>query len=142
FAGAMGCVQQMPSVFRRYAMDYNRDGKKDPWSIEDCIGIIARFMHQKGWKNGKQVAVPAHYKGKRFTKLKTGYKHRYTLTTLKKYGVTPKTTFNRPKTALIKLHNTHRDELWLGAKNFTVLTRYNASSNYGMAIYKIAESLR
>jgi membrane-bound lytic murein transglycosylase B len=142
FAGAMGCVQQMPSVFRRYAMDYNKDGKKDPWSIEDCVGIIARFMHQKGWKNGHQVAVRAHYKGKRFTKLKTGYKHRYTLAILKKYGVRPKTVFNESRASLIKLHDTHHDELWLGAKNFIVLTRYNASSNYGMAIFKIAESLR
>jgi membrane-bound lytic murein transglycosylase B len=142
FAGAVGCVQQMPSVFRRYGMDYNKDGKKDPWAIEDCVGVIARFMHSNGWKNGKQVAVQAHYKGKRFTKLKTGYKHRYTLATLKKYGITPKTTFNEPKASLIKLHDANYDELWLGAKNFRVLTRYNASSNYGMAIFKIAESLR
>ena len=142
FAGAIGCVQQMPSVFRRYGMDYNRDGKKDPWAIEDCIGVIARFMHKNGWKNGKQVAVRARYRGKRFNKLKTGYKHRYTLATLKKYGITPVTRFNEPRASLIKLHDSSYDELWLGAKNFRVLTRYNASSNYGMAIVKIAEAIR
>ena len=142
FAGAIGCVQQVPSIFRKYGMDYNGDGKKDPWAIEDCVGVIARFMHRNGWKNGRQVAVRADYKGKRFTKLKSGYKHRYTLTVLKKYGITPKSRFNETKASLIKLHGTNYDELWLGAKNFRVLTRYNASSNYGMAIHKIAQSLR
>ncbi len=142
FAGAIGCVQQMPSIFRRYGMDYNKDGKKDPWCIEDCIGIIANFMHKNGWKNGHQVAVRARYKGKRFGKLRTGYKRRYTIATLKKYGVTPTVKFKEHKASLIKLHDSTHDELWLGAKNFRILTRYNASSNYGMAIHKIAEAVR
>jgi len=142
FAGAMGCAQQMPSVYRRYGLDYNKDGKKDPWCIKDCVGIIAKFMHQNGWKNGAQVAIKARYKGKRFKGLKTGYRHRYALTTLKKHGITPTSRFRESKAALIKLRNDTHDELWLGAKNFRVLTRYNASSNYGMAIHKIAQSVR
>ena len=142
FAGAMGCAQQMPSVYRRYGLDYNKDGKKDPWCIEDCVGIIAKFMYKNGWKNGAQVAIKARYKGKRFKGLRTGYKHRYTLPTLKKHGVTPRSRFRESKASLIKLHNDTHDELWLGAKNFRVLTRYNASSNYGMAIHKIAQTVR
>lgn len=142
FAGAIGCVQQMPSVYRRYGMDYNHDGKKDPWDLEDCIGVIARFMHSNGWKNGKQVAVPAKYNGKRFTLLRTGYKRKYTLSTLKKYGITPQYKFDQSQAALIKLRNNTHDELWLGGKNFKVLIRYNPSSNYGMAIHKIAESIK
>jgi membrane-bound lytic murein transglycosylase B len=142
FAGAIGCVQQVPSVFRKYGMDYNGDGKKDPWAVEDCIGVIARFMHQNGWKNGGQVAVRAHYSGRRFNRLKTGYKRHYSLGTLKKNGVTPAAPFRESSASLIKLHDSSQDELWLGAKNFRVLTRYNASSNYGMAIYKIAEYVR
>jgi membrane-bound lytic murein transglycosylase B len=142
FAGAVGCVQQVPSIFRRYGMDYNGDGKKDPWSIEDCVGVIARFMHKNGWKMGRQVAVRARYKGTRFTKLKTGFKTRYTLATLKKYGVVPVSRFTESKASLLKLHDSCCDELWLGAKNFRVLTRYNPSSNYGMAIVKIAQAIR
>jgi len=142
FAGAIGCVQQMPSIYRKYGMDYDRDGKKDPWSIEDCVGVIARFMHSKGWKNSGQVAIPAIYDGKRFTKLRTGYKRVYTLTTLKKYGVTPKYRYRESKASLIKLRDSSSDELWLGAKNFKVLMKYNPSSNYGMAIHKIAKSIK
>ena len=142
FAGAIGCVQQMPSVYRRYGMDYNKDGKKNPWDMEDCIGVIARFMHSKGWKNGRQVAVPAKYNGKRFKRLKTGYKRSYSLKKLKKNGVVPKYRFDQSKASLLKLRNNTHDELWLGAKNFKVLMRYNPSSNYGMAIHKIAEAIK
>ena len=142
FAGALGCVQQMPSVYRRYGMDYNKDGKKNPWDMEDCIGVIARFMHQKGWNNGSQVAIKARYKGKRFTTLRSGYKRVYPLSTLKKYGVTPISKFYESKASLLKLRNNTHDELWLGAKNFKILMRYNPNSNYGMAIHKIAEYVK
>ena len=142
FAGAMGVVQQMPSIYRKYGMDYNKDGKKDPWSAEDGIGIIARFMHQKGWKQDAQVAVRANFKGTRYKGIKTGYKTSYTLSKLKKYGIIPKYRYNYRKAKLIKLYDKTYDELWLGAPNFKVLVRYNPSSNYAMAIHKIAQHVK
>ncbi len=66
FAGAMGCVQQVPSIYRAYGMDYNNDGIKNPWDLEDCIGIIARFMRQNGWRNGLSAAVKTNFTGKRY----------------------------------------------------------------------------
>ena len=142
FAGAMGVVQQMPSVYRKYGMDYNGDGKKDPWSAEDGIGIIARFMHQNGWKQDAQVAVRANFKGKRYKGIKTGFKTSYTLSKLRSYGITPQSTYHFSKAKLIKLYDKEYDELWLGAPNFRVLIRYNPSSNYAMAIHKIAEHVK
>ncbi|MFT7824315.1 MAG: lytic murein transglycosylase [Sulfurimonas sp.] len=142
FAGAMGVVQQMPSVYRKYGMDYNRDGKKDPWSAEDGIGIIARFMHKNGWKQDAQVAVKAKFRGKRYRGIRTGYKTSYLLSKLKKYGITPESSYLYRKAKLIRLQDKEYDELWLGAPNFTVLVRYNPSSNYAMAIHKIAEHVK
>ncbi|MBD3790744.1 MAG: lytic murein transglycosylase [Campylobacterales bacterium] len=142
FAGAMGVVQQIPSVYRKYGMDYNGDGKKDPWSAEDGIGIIARFMHKNGWKEDAQVAVRADYKGKRYKGLKTGYKTSYTLSKLRSFGITPKTHYRYTKARLIKLTDKASDELWLGAPNFRILIRYNPSSDYAMAIHKIAQHIR
>lgn len=142
FAGAMGVVQQMPSVYREYGMDYNGDGKKDPWSAEDGIGIIARFMQQNGWKQDAQVAVRADFKGKRYKGLKTGYKTSYTLSKLRNFSVTPKSPYPFRKARLIKLRDQNHDELWLGAPNFRVLVRYNPSSNYAMAIHKIAQHVK
>lgn len=142
FAGAIGSVQQVPSVYRRFGMDYDKNGKRDPWSLKDSIGIIAKFMHNKGWRKGGQVAIPARYKGKRYRGLRTGYKTSYSLSTLRKHGVIPTKRFNEPKASLLKLHNTTHDDLWLGARNFKVLTQYNASTNYGMAIYLIAQAVK
>jgi membrane-bound lytic murein transglycosylase B len=142
FAGAMGVVQQVPSVFLKYGMDYNRDGKKDPWDLEDGIGIIAKFMHKNGWKKGAQVAVPTTFKGKRYTRLKTSHKRMLPLKTILRYGITPLEPFEEPKAYLLKNRNLTHDDIWLGAKNFRVLTRYNNSTSYGMAIHLIAQAVK
>jgi len=142
FAGAMGMVQQVPSVFRKYGMDYNRDGKKDPWDLEDAIGIIAKFMHKNGWEKNALVAVPAKFEGNRYTELQTSHKQTLPLDTILKHGITPAKEFNEPQAYLLKNRNLTHDDIWLGAKNFRVLTRYNNSTSYGMAIHLIAEAVR
>jgi len=142
FAGAMGMVQQVPSVFRKYGMDYNRDGKKDPWDLEDAIGIIAKFMHKNGWEKNALVAVPTTFEGKRYTELKTSHRQTLPLKTILNHGITPVKKFNEPKAYLLKNSNLTHDDIWLGAKNFRVLTRYNNSTSYGMAIHLIAEAVK
>jgi membrane-bound lytic murein transglycosylase B len=142
FAGAMGCVQQVPSIARKHRSDFNNDGKTDPWDIEDCIGSIAKFMHKKGWKKGKQVVVATRYKGKRYTKLRTSHKKKYSLKMIKRYGITPKEKFHESKAYLLKTRNLTHDDMWLGASNFRVLTRYNNSTSYGVAIHLIAAHVK
>ncbi|MEA1953074.1 MAG: lytic murein transglycosylase [Campylobacterota bacterium] len=142
FAGAMGMAQQVPSVFRKFGMDYNRDGVKDPWDLEDSIGIIARFMHKKGWRKGALVAVATKFKGKRYRRLKTTHRRTKPLSTILKYGVKPVSHFNESRAYLLKNRNLTHDDIWLGAKNFKVLTRYNNSTSYGMAIHLIAEHVK
>jgi membrane-bound lytic murein transglycosylase B len=142
FAGAMGCVQQVPSVARRHKSDFNNDGVTDPWDLEDCIGSIAKFMHKNGWKRGALVAIPASYKGKRYKGLKTTHRKTLPLSTIRKHGIKPKGTFNESRAYLLKNRNLTHDDLWLGAKNFRVLTRYNNSTSYGMAIHLIAQHVK
>ena len=142
FAGAMGCVQQVPSVQRKFAMDYNGDGIKDPWDLEDCIGIIASFMNRKGWRKGDVVAVPTNFKGRRFKKLKTSRKKKYSTTLLRKYGIKPTEQFNEKKAYLLKTRNSSNDDIWMAGRNFRILMRYNSSTSYGIAIHLIAESVK
>ena len=142
FAGAMGAVQQMPSIQRRFGIDYNQDGKKDPWDLEDSIGIIAKFMHKKGWEKGAVVAVPTNFSGKRFNKLKTSYKKKYSLKYLAKKGIKPAEPFFEKKGYLLKTKNSDHDDIWLGGGNFRVLTKYNHSTSYGMAIHLIAQEVK
>ncbi|BAF71936.1 lytic murein transglycosylase [Sulfurovum sp. NBC37-1] len=142
FAGAMGCVQQVPSVARRFNRDFDGDGAS-VWDIEDCIGSIASFMHKNRWEKGMPAVIPARYKGgKRFTRLRTSHKRMLPMSTIRKAGVTPAQPFPWNKAYLVKTRNRTHDDLWLGTTNFRVLTRYNNSANYGVAIYLIAESVK
>ncbi len=139
FAGAMGCVQQLPSVHNKYGVDFDSDGKKDMWDMDDCIGTIANFLHQNGWENGKTVAVKARYGGKRYRGFKTGYNQIYTIKFLKEQNITPTKKFPQTTASLLQLRGILHDEIWLGAKNFQILTKYNNSTNYGMAIYQLSQ---
>ncbi len=65
--------------------------------------------------------------------------HAQALTELKpKYG----TWHYNGKVRLIKLDRKNYDELWYGAKNFYVITRYNHSSYYAMAVYQLAQKIK
>ena len=142
FAGAMGAVQQVPSIFRKFGMDYNQDGVKDPWDLEDAIGVIARFMHQNRWKKSLPAAIPATFQGKRFTKLPTTHRRLLPLKRILEQGVQPLARFPQTKAYLLKNSNKSHDELWLGTSNFRVLTTYNNSTSYGMAIHLIAQAVK
>lgn len=142
FAGAMGAVQQVPSVQRKFGMDYNHDGIKDPWNLEDSIGIIAKFMHSKGWVKGATVVVPTNFNGQRFNTLKTSHKKRYSVTTLAQYGIKADEPFYEKQAYLLKTRNNTHDDIWMAGKNFSVLTRYNNSTSYGVAIHLIAQAVK
>jgi membrane-bound lytic murein transglycosylase B len=142
FAGAMGCVQQVPSVARRHKSDFNGDGKTDPWDLEDCIGSIAKFMHKNGWRNGRVVAVPTTFKGKRFNRLKTSHRRTIATKSIYRTGIKPKKPFNESRAYLLKTRNKTHDDIWMAGKNFKVLTRYNNSTSYGVAIHLIAEHVK
>jgi membrane-bound lytic murein transglycosylase B len=141
FAGAMGCVQQLPSVHLKYGVDFNEDGDKNLFDMKDCIGTIANFMHVNGWDSKKVVTVRALFGKDRYKGLTTGYNKLYSLKELKKHNITPTKELDEDVVSLLQLRGKTKDELWLGAKNFRVLTTYNNSTNYGMAIFQIAQRL-
>jgi len=141
FAGAMGCVQQLPSIARKFNHDFDGDGAS-VWDIEDCIGSIAKFMHAHGWRNGKVVAVPTNFQGKRFKRLRTSHRRTISTKSIRHAGIKALKPFNEPNAYLLKLRNKTHDDVWMAGRNFRVLTRYNNAATYGMAIHLIAKSLR
>ncbi len=89
FAGAMGCVQQMPSIYLRYAVDLDGDGRKNPNSMADCIGSIAKFLHSYGWSESRGTIYKPKVEGSGFLKLRSRVNSRYNYSTLVKYGIYP-----------------------------------------------------
>jgi len=142
FAGAIGLAQFMPSNFKKLAIDFNNDGIVDLDNEDDAIGSIAKYFNKSGWNRMIPVATRVSYEGKRFNRYKTGFKYKYKRSKLK--GIKPKdNNFYYPKKVhLIKLNRYKFDELWYGTRNFYVITRYNRSSYYAMAVYKLAKKLR
>ena len=144
-AGAMGYGQFIASSYLDFAVDFNGDGKTDLWNAQDAIGSIANYFARNGWKRSiGQVAIRAKYKGNRFKRLKTGYKTKYSQYKLrKKHKIKPRTKmlYSGP-VSLLRLNRAEHDELWFGTHNFRVITTYNHSSHYGMAVFQLAKKVK
>lgn len=59
WAGAMGYGQFMPSSFRRLAVDFNKDGRRDLWHPKDAVGSVAHYFSRSGWQLHSPVTKPA-----------------------------------------------------------------------------------
>jgi len=57
YSGAFGYAQTMPGLFKEYGIDFNQDGKIDPFDIEDTIGFIANFLAGEGYRKDKKKAI-------------------------------------------------------------------------------------
>ncbi|QDF28573.1 lytic murein transglycosylase B [Halarcobacter anaerophilus] len=142
YAGAIGLAQFMPSNFKKLAVDFDNDGVIDLNNVVDAIGSVANYFKKAGWSKHIPVATRVSYIGKRFNRLKTGYQYKYKRSHLN--GIKPKSGkfYYAKKVHLIKLDRKKYDELWYGTKNFYVITRYNRSNYYAMAIHKLAEKIK
>ncbi|HFC03518.1 MAG TPA: lytic murein transglycosylase, partial [Nitratifractor salsuginis] len=142
FAGAMGCVQQVPSIQLRYGVDLDGDGRKDPDSMADCIGSIANFLHHYGWRDSRPTLVKARHRGEGFRRLRSGYRSRYSLTVLKRYGVEPAAQFPESQAYYIRMRDGKKWDLYLGDRNYRIITLYNASKRYAVTIALYAKALK
>lgn len=149
YAGAMGMPQFISSSYRRYAVDFDGDGKRDLWnSIADVIGSVANYFSQHGWQTGAGVAYPVTVKNKSVVREKNSLKPYTTLKQLESQGVALKKNPAKPEVdgadeaTLLKLKGKKGDEYWVGLNNFYVITRYNHSVLYAMAVYQLSEDLK
>ena len=140
--GALGIGQLVPHSYIKYGVDFDRNGRVEPFSYVDTMATVANFLHHKGWRLHKNVAIRASYDGMRFKSLKTDTKIYYTLDDLYMYDILPRKKFKEKRFRLIKLKRAEYDELWLTFKNFYVLRRYNASNYYAMAVYQLAQEIK
>ena len=144
FAGALGIPQFMPGSLRRYAVDFDGDGRIDlEGSTTDAIGSVARFLEQHGWQKGEPVAVPARLNRDPDSGwIEAGIRPSLDTETLLAAGVRADALPNRKVTFVDLVTPGQATEYWLGYENFYVITRYNRSSFYAMSVYQLAEALR
>jgi membrane-bound lytic murein transglycosylase B len=145
YAGAMGYGQFIPSSYRNYAVDFDGDGKRDLWGNKaDIIGSVANYFHAHGWTPGPPVATRADVEGNDYqTVLDLGYKPNTVLDAMRHDGITPVIPLpDELLASLISFEQKDGPEYWLGFDNFYVITRYNHSPLYAMAVYQLSEEIR
>lgn len=144
YAGAMGKAQFISSSYRNYAVDFDGDGKRDLWdNTADAIGSVANYFKRHKWQPGGEVVAPAIVGSNHIQVLvKKGYKPHSTVAELSKRGATAKRKLD-PKAmgALIEFKTLAGREYWIGLNNFYVITRYNHSPLYAMAVYQLGQAI-
>lgn len=144
YAGAMGYPQFMPTSYQAYAVDLDEDGDIDIWSDPiDAIGSIANYLAEHGWRADEPVATRARVTGEYQGVDLNSLRRDETLSHVRSHGWEPLVSLNDP-TALvhpIRLDGEQGAEFWLGYRNFWVISRYNRSIIYSMAVYQLSEEL-
>ena len=144
YAGAMGKPQFIASSFRRYAVDFDGDGRRDLWDSDaDAIGSVANYLAEHAWRHGDPVAQRVTGDETTLESLADGgSKPDHQLADLARLGVN--FTAGEPKrmARLIGLEQEKGNEYWLGFDNFYVITRYNHSNLYAMAVHQLSEAIR
>ena len=147
YAGALGKPQFIPSSYRAYSVDFDGDGKRDLWgSNADVIGSVANYFNRHGWQRDAPVAFRARVPGVPPRDLGVA----------EKKPVAPNTTADRLRSAgvewresiggdtpatLVRLDGPG-EEYWVALQNFYVITRYNHSNLYAMAVYQLSQEIK
>jgi len=141
YAAAMGMPQFISSSYRAYAVDFDGDGQRDLWhSLADVIGSVANYFARHGWRQGGAVTARANPAGDAWRELADGgLKPKLSREQLAAAGL--EAGFDGPYTVM-DLDNGEARESWIGAHNFYVITRYNHSRLYAMAVYQLAGEIR
>lgn len=144
YAGAMGHGQFIPSSYRHYAVDFDGDGQRNLWnSPQDILGSVGNYLHVHGWEHEAPVAVPARVEGEAHQALlEAGIRPGIKAAELDGYGVTPESGIDpEARVGLIALETAHGQEYWVVFNNFYVITRYNRSPLYAMAVHQLATAI-
>lgn len=146
YAGAMGMPQFMPENYRKLAVDFDGDGRRDIWrDADDAIGSVANYLAFHGWRRGGPVIEPAELAGPRADVLaQEELRPERRLGDYLEAGVKPAALVSGEdeEAALFRLEARDGDEYWLGFTNFYVVSRYNPRLKYAMAVAQLAEAIR
>ncbi|WP_199609362.1 lytic murein transglycosylase B [Flocculibacter collagenilyticus] len=152
YAGAMGWGQFIASSYRGYAVDFDNDGQANLFnSPADAIGSVANYFKKNGWKKNASISVPLPQLDASYNKYldKTVKKPKHTFSTLFEAD-SPVVTANQnlldinanEKVKLMRFAQPEGFDYWLGLHNFYVITRYNHSNLYALAVFQLSEKIK
>ncbi len=144
YAGAMGLGQFIPSSYRAYAVDFDNDGVRDIWTNRaDAIGSVANYLSRHGWRGGEDITMEVEGSTVPGEIYNVSLKPSRSVEELITMGM--QTDNELDMTASVspmRLLGKEGDEYWIGLHNFYVITRYNHSKLYAMAVFQLSEQLR
>jgi membrane-bound lytic murein transglycosylase B len=145
YAGAMGAPQFMPSNYRRYAVDADANGRIDLWNDwPDVCASVGNYLKEHGWNTGEPVLEEATVAAEKAGDL-DGRKLALseTIASLEAKGVSFDTSLPPEAPALLIAADEPDGVHWrVGYNNFFVITRYNHSPLYAMAVYELATAMK
>jgi membrane-bound lytic murein transglycosylase B len=145
YAGAMGMGQFMPGSVRTYAVDYDNDKSRNIWhSRADILASVANYLAKYGWQRGQGIAYQVTAKGEKHLPLLQSKEiiPDLTLKQLQDFGIILPASLNlSDKAKLFSFAQEQSAELWLTLTNFYVITRYNRSLLYAMAVHQLGSAI-
>ncbi len=144
YAGAMGWGQFIPTSVANWARDHDGDGRIDLWnSPADIIGSVANYFAAHGWENGGPVATRTTPAANARAIEPKGFEPMYPLEQLAEWGYAPADAIDEAtRTAtLLTLEGAEGSEHWITFRNFHVITRYNRSPLYAMAVWQLSREI-
>ncbi len=144
YAGAMGRPQFISSSYRRYAIDFDGDGFRDLWQNDaDAIGSVANYFAEHGWQRGEPIVERAEINGNEYQQvLSDSPATDRSVGELRAHGVTIATPLpDEMPATLLRLETRGDPEYWVGLKNYYVITRYNHSILYAMAVFQLSREI-
>jgi membrane-bound lytic murein transglycosylase B len=147
YAGAVGLPQFMPSNIRRYAVDFDSDGRVDlRASPVDAIGSVANFLAEHGWARNLSVGAPAHSTAPDAAYAAAiayqGLRAAFTLKQLQYAGIVAATALPDVPLGLINLPSpSAATQYFLGTSNFFAITKYNRSFFYAMSVIELGRAV-
>jgi membrane-bound lytic murein transglycosylase B len=143
YAGAMGWAQFMPSSIAQFARDGDGDGKIDLWnSLPDICASVAGYFQAHGWQPGGPVALRARVAADARALDPKGLVPAYSLHQLAQWGYVADAALDPMTPAtLIRLDGADGPEVWITFENFYVISRYNKSPLYSLAVYQLSQAI-
>jgi membrane-bound lytic murein transglycosylase B len=140
YAGAMGWGQFMPTSIEKWAKDEDGDGRIDLWnSTPDILASVANYFAAHGWESGEPIAVRAQPAADAREIKPDGIEPLYPVQQMEAWGYAPLSRVDAAlASTLLSLEGDVGPEYWLTFRNFYVITRYNKSPLYSMAVYQLA----